>query len=220
VSIYTLVKGNALTQRDRHTTFTTRDVILDAAASVMYTLGLGRATTKEIAQAAGLSEAALYRHFADKAALFLCVIGERLPQLIALLKDLPSRAGQRTVRANLEEVGRVALPFYEQTLPIASALFAEPDLLARHQEELRAKNAGPHRAVEMLATYVRAEQRLGRINQKVDPEAVASLVVGSCLGRALVRRFTGAQDSPEADERFVRSIARTLMIGLAPEDRP
>jgi AcrR family transcriptional regulator len=220
VSIYTLVKGNALTQRDRHTTFTTRDVILDAAASVMHTLGLGRATTKEIAQAAGLSEAALYRHFEDKAELFLCVIGERLPQLIALLKDLPSRAGQRTVRANLEEIGRVALPFYEQTLPIASALFAEPDLLARHQEELRAKNAGPHRAVEMLSTYVRAEQRLGRINQRVDPEAVASLVVGSCLGRALVRRFTGAQDSPEADERFVRAIARTLMIGLAPEDRP
>lgn len=185
----------------------------------MHTLGLGRATTKTIAQAAGLSEAALYRHFADKAELFLCVIAERLPQLIALLKDLPSRAGQRTVRANLEEVGRVALPFYEQTLPMAAALFAEPDLLARHQEELRAKNTGPHRAVEMLATYVRAEQRLGRINQRIDPEAVASLIVGSCLGRSMVRRFTGAQDTPEADERFVRSVVRTLMIGLAPEER-
>ena len=51
----------------------TRDQILDAAASVMHTLGLARTTTREIAQAAGLSEAALYRHFEDKAELFLSI---------------------------------------------------------------------------------------------------------------------------------------------------
>ncbi len=199
---------------------TTRDHILDAAASVMHNRGLGRATTKEIAQAAGLSEAALYRYFSDKAELLMCVIGERLPQLIQLLRDLPGRAGQRTVRANLEEVARVALPFYDETLPLASSLFAEPELLARHQASLRAKNAGPHRSAEMLATYIRNEQRLGRINQRVEPDAVAALVVGSCVGRALVRRFLGEQDSPEADDRFVKTIVRTLMIGLRPDDKP
>jgi AcrR family transcriptional regulator len=198
---------------------TTRDHILDAAASVMHNLGLKRATTREIAQAAGLSEAALYRYFADKAELFLCVIGERLPQLVALLRDLPGRAGQRTVRANLEEVARVALPFYDETLPLASSLFAEPELLARHQDAMRAKNAGPHRSAEMLASYIRNEQRLGRINQRVDPDAAAALLVGSCVGRALVRRFLGEKDSPESDERFVKTIVRTMLIGLAPDDR-
>jgi AcrR family transcriptional regulator len=206
-------------REQRQTSLETRDQILDAAASVIRTLGLVRATTKEIAQAAGLSEAALYRHFADKAELFLCVIGERVPQLIAVLKDLPANAGQRTVRANLEEVARVAIPFFEQTLPIAASLFAEPELLARHQEQLRLKNMGPHRANELLAGYLRAEQRLGRINQRIDPDAVAALVVGSCLGRALVRRFLGDEASPESDERFVRSVVRALLIGIAPEDR-
>lgn len=200
-------------------TSTTRDHILDAAASVMHNLGLGRATTKEIAQAAGLSEAALYRYFSDKAELFLCVIGERLPQLIALLRDLPSRAGERTVRANLEELLRVALLFYDETLPIAASLFAEPDLLERHREALRGKNAGPHRSVEMLASYIRAEQRFGRINQKVDPEAAASLVIGACVGRSLMRAFLGESASREGDERFVKNVVRTLMIGLAPEVR-
>src|SRR5207237_6078725 len=141
---------------------TTRDHILDAAAAVMHNLGLKRATTREIAQAAGLSEAALYRYFADKAELMMCVIAERLPQLIALLTDLPGRAGQRTVRANLEEVARTALPFYDETLPLAASLFAEPELLARRQEEMRAKNSGPHRSAEMLASYIRNEQKLGR----------------------------------------------------------
>ena len=94
---------------------TTRDHILDSAARVMHTLGLARATTKEIASAAGLSEAALYRYFSDKAELFLCVIGERLPELVATLKDLPARVGKRTVRSNLEDVIRVALPSEQMT---------------------------------------------------------------------------------------------------------
>ena len=194
----------------------TREHILDAAAALIRNIGLGHATTKEIASAAGLSEAALYRHFADKAELFLCVIGERLPQLVATLRDLPARAGHRSVRTNLEDLARVALPFYDQTLPMAASLFAEPDLLARHQEQLRSKNAGPHRALEQLAGYVRAEQRMGRINARVDPEAVASLLLGCCIGRALMRRFLGEQDSAGADERFVKSVVRTLIEGLAP----
>jgi AcrR family transcriptional regulator len=194
----------------------TRDQILDAAASLIRHVGLGHTTTKEIASAAGLSEAALYRHFADKAELFLCVIGERVPQLVAALKDLPSRAGQRSVRSNLEDLARIALPFYDQTLPTATSLFAEPELLARYQERMREKNVGPHRSVEQLAAYVRAEQRLGRVNPRCDAEAVAALLIGSCIGRALMRRFLGEQDPAAADDRFIKSIVRTLIEGLAP----
>jgi len=194
----------------------TREQILDAAASLIRNIGLGHTTTKEIAAAAGLSEAALYRHFADKTELFLCVVGERLPQLVAMLKDLPSRAGRRSVRANLEDLARVALPFYDQTLPMAASLFAEPELLALHQQQLREKQGGPHRALEQLAGYVRAEQRLGRINARIDPDAAAALMLGACVGRALIRRFVGEQDSAEADDRFVRSMVKTLIDGLAP----
>src|SRR5215470_9507754 len=142
----------------------TREQILDAASSLIRNIGLGHTTTKEIASAAGLSEAALYRHFADKAEMFLCVIGERMPPLVAALKDLPARVGHRSVRGNLEDLARVALPLYDETLPMATSLFAEPELLARHQEQLRQKDAGPHRSLEHVAAYVHAEQRLGRIN--------------------------------------------------------
>src|SRR5215813_14219592 len=146
----------------------TRDQILDAATSLIRNIGLGHTTTKEIASAAGLSEAAL----------FLCVIGERLPPLVAALKDLPACAGFRSVRTNLEGLARIALPFYDHTLPMATSLFAEPELLARHQQQLRDKQAGPHRSLEQVAAYVRAEQRLGRINPRVDPDAVAALLIG------------------------------------------
>ena len=51
----------------------------------MRTKGLARATTKEIAKAAGFSEAAPYKHFADKTELFLVVPDPRL----AVLRDTP-----------------------------------------------------------------------------------------------------------------------------------
>lgn len=193
---------------------TTRDQILDAAASLIRDVGLRRTTTREIAMAAGLSEAALYRHFADRAELFLCVIGERLPELVAALQDLPGRAGQRSVKLNLEDIARLALQFYDQSLPMAVSLFAEPDLLARHQAKMRSKNVGPHRAMEQLAVYVRAEQRLGRVSSRAEADAVASLLLGACLARALTRRFLGEQDPPAADERFVKTVVRTLIEGL------
>ena len=195
----------------------TREHILDAAIGVIHSHGLGGATTKGIAQAAGLSEAALYRHFADKAELFLCVIGERVPQLVTLLDDLPGRVGHRTMRANFEEILRVALAFYDEAVPLATALFAEPELLARHQQRLRSKNVGPHRAVETLAEYVRAEQQLGRLNRKADPEATAWMLLGPCMGRALIHRFIGEPPDAEADERFIKGVLSTVFYGLMPE---
>jgi len=202
--------------RARHVEAPTREQILDATASVIRSIGLGRATTKEIAQAAGLSEAALYRHFADKADLVVSVICERVPHMIATLHDVPERAGQRTVRTNLEDVGRTALQFYDSTIPVVAALFSEPDLLARYAEQLRRQMRGPQRPIELVASYVRAEQRLGRLKPRADADAVAQLLLGACAGRALIRRLVGQQDSAEDDERFVRRVVKTLLVGVAP----
>jgi AcrR family transcriptional regulator len=200
------------------TTGTTRDHILLAATHVFHTLGAARATTKEIAQAAGLSEAALYRHFADKSELFLCVIGDHLARLIAALHDLPNRVGRRTVRANLEDIAEVALPFYDETAPMAAALLAEPDLLARHRAEMASKgNGGPQRSMEALAEYLRAEQRAGRVSPRADPAAAASLLLGACLLRAYLGRFKGQPHDPAADARFVKAVVRTLVCGLDAE---
>src|SRR2546421_11297917 len=108
----------------------TRDRILDAAAHVMRTRGLANATTKEIARAAGYSEATLYKHFRDKAELFIDVLKERLPSLIPLVKSLAERAGPGTVRATLRELTRAATARYPQRFPRTVSIFAGPHRLA------------------------------------------------------------------------------------------
>jgi AcrR family transcriptional regulator len=194
----------------------TRDTILDAAEQVMHRLGLANATTKEIAQAAGLSEAALYKHFDDKTELFLCVLRERLPDLFAALRDLPNRVGKRTVRANLEDLARVALEFYQQSAPFAAQLFSRPELLVKYQEHMRSSGAGPHRARDLLADYLRAEQRAGRVASDANAEIAGSLLIAACMERAFVARWAGLGQTDAEDAKFVKEMARFLMRGLAP----
>jgi len=90
----------------------TREVILDAALHVIQERGLAKATTKEIAKAAGFSEAALYKHFADKSEIFLGVLQERSPGFQPLRTALAAPPGSSTLAQNLAAVAVAALAFY------------------------------------------------------------------------------------------------------------
>jgi AcrR family transcriptional regulator len=128
----------------------------------MRTQGYARATTKEIARAAGYSEAALYKHFQDKSEIFLRVLEEEMPGLAALLARLDRRAGTSDVRGNLEEVVVTAIRFYADTFPIAVSLYSSRALLAAHRDRLRQLGRGPRTPEELLTRYLAAEQRLHR----------------------------------------------------------
>jgi AcrR family transcriptional regulator len=197
----------------------TRDRLLDAAAHVMRTRGLAHATTKEIAKAAGYSEATLYKHFRDKTDLFLAVLSERAPSpLGSVLTDLNQRVGQGVVQETLEEVARAATRFYHHGFPMAASLFSEPRLLAAHREALRERNAGPAHVSSALADYLAAERDLGGIQPDADPQAAAALLLGACLQHAFLSHFVDQPSDEDSAERFAIALARTLMGGLAPHD--
>ncbi len=193
----------------------TRVRIVDAARDLMGTVGLARTTTKEIARAAGCSEAALYKHFTSKEQLFLTVLTERLPGLGGLLEALAVDPGGRTVEENLTEVARQAALFYGQTFPIAASLYAEPRLKARHDAAMRELGAGPHKPIEGLAAYLRAEQRQGRVAPDADPQAAAALLLGACVQRAFAYEATPEGEPPQPLDVFARALAHTLMRGLS-----
>ncbi|OLB82098.1 MAG: TetR family transcriptional regulator [Actinobacteria bacterium 13_2_20CM_2_71_6] len=193
----------------------TRDRILDAAAHVMRTRGLANATTKEIARAAGYSEATLYKHFRDKAELFIDVLKERLPSLIPLVKSLAERAGQGTVRDTLLELTRAATLFYHEGFPMTVSIFAEPHLLAAQRTAMGRRAAGPHRANEGVAGYLRAEQKLGRVAADVDPDAAAAMLLGACFQYAFLGHFADRTAEPATVDAFATSIVDTLMRALS-----
>lgn len=188
----------------------TRDRMLDAAAHVMRTRGLAGATTKEIAKAAGYSEAALYKHFRDKTDLFLAVLTERIPSpLTTVLGTLDQRT--TSVEETLTEVARAAIAFYRHGFPMAASLFADPALLAAYRDTLSARGAGPQHVSRALAAYLTAEQENGRIRADADPDAAAALLIGACLQHAFLGHFT---DQPDDDAQVAAALVHTLTGGL------
>ncbi|WP_411081823.1 TetR/AcrR family transcriptional regulator [Streptomyces sp. cmx-18-6] len=187
--------------------------MVDAAHELMLSIGLARTTTKEIARAAGCSEAALYKYFPSKEELFVTVLKERLPKLGGLLGDLV--AGQGAVEANLTEVARQAALFYEQTFPMAASLYAEPQLKRRHEAGLRELGAGPHMPIQGLDAYLRAEQSAGRIRVDADTYAAASLLLGACAQRAFAYDALPGGTPPQPLDAFAASLARTLLAGIS-----
>jgi len=182
-----------------------RDAILDAAASVMRDRGLARATTKEIARAAGYSEALLYKHFDDKQALFLAVLSERAPAIPGTA-DLDPAAG---VIPNLERLVTGLLRFYLHSFPIAASLMSERALLGPWRAGLAERGAGPHQPVEQVARHLEAERAAGRIPSDADPTAIAELLCGAALQQAFFANFADDLEFAEAPQ-----IARRLVAAL------
>lgn len=195
----------------RPTATSTRDRILDATAELMRSAGLSALTTREIARAAGLTEAALYRHFKSKEDLLTSALAERLPIFIELLKDLPQCVGQHTVRDNLRQVAQAAVPFYRQVMPLLAAIFSDPNLLAKQRLWAEHSGRGPQRANAALAAYLRGEAELGRIPHGMEPEAAASLLLGACMQRAFLDEFRGIDIEPEALTAFAEGLVHTLL---------
>lgn len=176
---------------------TTRDAILDGALQVMRTRGLARTTTKEIARAAGFSEATLYKHFDDKIDVFLCVLSERLPRVSVVSDGAASLAGTLTVAENLQTIAVEVSRFYQAMLPIGMSLFSDTGLLARHRDSVRARGTGPEALTEGVRQYLRAEQAGGRIAATAPIDGAAASLVGACMHQAFLWCFH-AEDGDHA----------------------
>jgi AcrR family transcriptional regulator len=58
----------------------TRNAILRVAQHLFMTYGYRAVTTRQLAEACGLTQPAFYHHFADKRALYLAVVTEEVCQ--------------------------------------------------------------------------------------------------------------------------------------------
>ena len=104
-----------------------REAILGSTLELIDEYGLARLTTKAIADHAGVSEASIYYHFADKPALVEAVVFDAvLGPLREFAASFPARAAGKPVRAALLDYGRALEAFWSKVLPVLSAVQADP----------------------------------------------------------------------------------------------
>lgn len=191
----------------------TRRRLVEAAADVVARMGYARATTKAIAEAAGIAEGTIYRHFPDKQELFRAAVMERNRPLFDTMSELPGLAGSATVAANLTETFRHLGRLRRDLLPLELAAFSDPALQQVISAALTPAAGGPLLGPpQFLADYVAAEQRIGRIRADVDPQRAAVTMLALLFGLAML--------PPDADgyppAPLVDSAVKLVVHGLVP----
>lgn len=186
----------------------TRAELIRATARLVREVGYAQTTTRAIAQAAGVAEGTIYRHFPDKATLFLAALAEQHGPVLESVGRLPARAGTGTVAGNLTDCLRELATLRESVLPLELALLADPDL-AGHQPRPAGPLPGPPGQV---ADYLAAEQRLGRVRASADPEQAALVLLAALFGLAVGPLPASGTVDPEV----LRGAVELIMTGLAP----
>ena len=198
---------------------------MDAALRVFTERGFARATTREIAATAGVAEGTIYRHFADKHALFREVFVSVMVGMEEELRRLPERAGSGTVRGNLEYLFGLLATLQERSAPLMASMSSDPELagtFAAHVADNALEGFELSTPLTMVAAYIRAEQELGRIRGDVDAtEAAAAVVAVPFAGgveRTLSLRLPGQQVSRAGGgfEAQAGGVLDILARGLAP----
>ncbi len=155
--------------------------ILDAAFDVFMRYGFRKASMQDIADAAGMSRAALYLHFRNKDDVFRFGLQRLYGQALAVLTaalDGEGGFGERLNAALSGYAGVILAP--AQSSPHGADLFAAHDSLAG---ELVVENATAFQSV--LAAAIRQAETRGEIDSKrlgATPEVLAQTLYGALDG--------------------------------------
>ncbi len=190
--------------------------ILRLAVSLFSQRGFRGTTTKEIAQAAGVSEAMVFRHFATKEELYKAILdhkacaGGKLQDPREMLSEALSRKDDRAV---FETLAFEALQHHEhdtefQRLLLHSAL-EEHDLAQMFWERTVLK------VYDLLGSYILERQRDGVFRQ-VNPLIVVRAFLGMIIHHSLNNNLWDKQRNllDISNEEAAREFTEILLSGI------
>lgn len=150
--------------------------ILLAARGLFASEGFKGVTTKELAQAAGVSEVTLFRYFRSKEAIYRRVQSEFLfvPELVSLQADLVYKLEQDLPRIALNLVDSMQQNIWLHQMQLR----AGAGMLSAQESQLKYPALR-----ELVFTYFQEMQRRGRIKGKA--EVVAEVFMQSVTGLGL-----------------------------------
>lgn len=168
--------------------------ILQALAGMLEQPAADRITTAALAARLGVSEAALYRHFASKAQMYEGLIEFIEQSIYTLVNQISEREGD--ARTQAQRIVTVLLQFGERNPGMARVMAG--DALAFENERLSARmNQFFDRIESQLRQSLRAvAESAGSDTPTVDAHAQASVLVAFAMGRLQRYVRSGFKRSP------------------------
>lgn len=183
--------------------------ILDAARKVFGEFGFRGATTRRIAQEAGVNEVTLFRTFGSKAALIEEALStapvDGRPTLLPDVPDDPERELTLWCRAHLAH------------LRGSSSLIRKTMSEAEERPELSSCAVdGPTRASRQLVAYISRLRRQGRTAGEFQTQAAAAMLLGALFADAMGRDMM-PQIFPQPAEAAPRIYTRLFLRSIGVE---
>ena len=158
----------------------TRLRILAAAREVMARKGKRGATTREIAEVAGVNEATLFRHFGTKESLIIAVAKHSCGEVV--LRDVIATL-HGPVEEDLYQIALAMTRRMESMIDIIRWSLVEID----YEQSVFAQEAWrPQTAIRSIITeYMAAQVAAGRLSGQ--PDELASIFMGMIFSRIIAR---------------------------------
>ncbi len=188
-----------------------RAQILRAAAHCFGTRGFHGTTTRDVAAAVGITEAALYRYFTGKEAIYAAILDERIAAAdpIAPLEPAARADDDRGVFAGLALAllqSVEADPSFLRLL-LYSALEGHEMANPFHQTRIRSLR-------EFLAGYIARRTQEGAF-RGVDPSLGARAFIGMVVDYLIVRQVFGQRDAyPHPPEEVAETFVAIFLDGV------
>jgi AcrR family transcriptional regulator len=189
-----------------------RDRLLDAAARVYAETGYRGATTRRIAQEAGVNEITLFRHFGSKTTLILEAV--RQANMRSECPEIPATPGDPV--AELRQWVHDQLEHLTELRSIIRTSLGE---IEERPEIIPLVGERPRQVVLALESYLAQLQAQGRASPDFDARTAAKVIFGSLFADAMGRDVMGDADGDsveEAAERYTTIFLRA--IGVEPNE--
>ena len=218
------------------------DYLITTAARLIGERGSAGLGVRDIAREAQVADGVLYNYFEDKEDLLAHAMLAHVATVMQSMPQMPP-AGTGTVAENLRLFIDIGIGVLARMVPAFAGLLSQPKVLTRFHAMVGGTAAfagdaavggapggdapggdapagdgdGPAGLPAILTSYLRAEQRLGRIDPGADVDAAVTLVVGAIHGQILPRVFfspPGSALAPAPD--LAGRLAETVIRGIAP----
>jgi TetR/AcrR family transcriptional regulator len=191
-----------------------RAQLLDIALDFFSQKGFNRTTTKEIAAAAGVTEAIVFRHFPTKQALYRAVLEQQsdCPESRKWMEEIQRRMEANDDEGLMRAIAEAVLEPYRsdlrmERLMLFAALEGQETALAHYRGVTMP-------FYELFREYIERRQQEGAL-LTLHPAAILTGIAGMAQLHAQYTRLFGFQ-SEIPDEEAIESFTRILMDGIRP----
>ncbi|MBS1812684.1 MAG: TetR/AcrR family transcriptional regulator [Acidobacteria bacterium] len=200
-----------------------RQQIIDVAIRLFSQKGFRGTTTKEIALAAGVNEAIIFRHFATKRDLYSAIIDQKAcaTEMVAKQAEVAKAIEQRNDRKLFETLAMHILESHDNDDTFMRLMFYSA-LEGHELSDMFFRNQVAERYRE-IATYIKERIHEGAF-RKVDPNIAVRAFFGMVIHHAQTKRFfnqsLGDQKSTFSNRIAAERFTDLFLAGIANPDQP